>query len=199
MKRKLTLAVLIPLAAFFVFAASAAAGQKTLAGEMIRLRVIAASDREEDQRVKLLVRDLLLEEIALERPSDRDGALLLLREKRDELEEKVSSLLRREGAEYTSSIGIGTVSYPQTDYEGYSLPAGEYTALTVTLGDGKGKNWWCVLFPPLCYGMEPDGELIETGVFLTEETDDLSIRFKFRVLDWIGAVKERIRDRKGGE
>ncbi|MBR5743450.1 MAG: stage II sporulation protein R, partial [Clostridia bacterium] len=65
MRRKLTLAVLIPLAAFFAFAAAASAEQRSLAGEVIRLRVIAASDREEDQRVKLLVRDLLLEEIAL--------------------------------------------------------------------------------------------------------------------------------------
>ena len=194
MKKKLMLALLLLLAVFSSFAAFAAAGQEELAGKVIRLRVIAAGDLEKDQRIKLQVRDLLLKEIAAEGYQSRDEALLALLEGKTVLKEKVDALLDNEDAGYTSEISIGKVGYPASSYRDFALPAGEYTAVTVRLGEGRGMNWWCVLFPPLCYGMEPDGDLIESGVVLTEETDDLEIRFKFRVLEWIEAIREGMRE-----
>ena len=123
-------------------------------GEVIRLHIVANSDSSEDQRVKLVVRN---EVLALARLSDNvlnignaDAAEILLKNAGQPLMEAVRSVLKREGASYGAQLLIGDFDFPDREYGGKFYPAGKYRALRILLGDGAGKNWWCILFPPLC-------------------------------------------------
>ncbi len=142
----------IALAALFALPCLPVHGEAEIYGKVLRLHVIAASDSEEDQSIKLSVRDALLKVIpellgdcrTLEEAvaAAEDGSERLLSTARGELS--------RLGAEYGASLTLGEEYYPTREYDGLRLPAGRYTSLRVVLGDGQGKNWWCVLFPSLC-------------------------------------------------
>ena len=119
---------------------------------LIRLHIIANSDQTTDQQVKLLVRDRILREtehlIQLEKGAT---ALDLLKQKRRHLQTAALDELRRNGYDYSARIRIGRFTFPEKEYPFGVLPAGEYNALQVILGEGNGRNWWCVLFPPVCH------------------------------------------------
>lgn len=123
---------------------------------LIRLHVIAESDRADDQRVKLLVRDRMLRESErwLLGVEDRQEALSRLKQNKDRILAAVIDELRQNGKEYGARIEFGVFPFPDREYSFGSLPAGEYTAVRVVLGNGVGRNWWCVLFPPLCFADE---------------------------------------------
>lgn len=125
--------------------------QQALAGELIRLHVIGASDDAEDQAVKLKVRDAILTEAE---PFLRDVTDLEVA--RQVLEGHLEELARAgeaaaQGATVTASLEEN-VWFPTKEYTDFALPAGRYTALRVVVGAGEGQNWWCVVFPPLCMG-----------------------------------------------
>ena len=119
---------------------------------LLRLHVIAHSDMPEDQNVKLLVRDALLAEIAAW-PAARERAELeaTLLENRARLEAVAESVLRGAGSSHAVRIEVGDFEFPEKRWGAALLPAGEYRAVRVVIGDGAGRNWWCVLFPPLCF------------------------------------------------
>lgn len=126
-----------------------------LADKVIRLHVIAHSDSPEDQALKLQVRDRVLEEAGT-----LFAAGASLEEARAALEEALPALAAA-GAETVGEAGYAYpvtasledgVWFPTKEYEDFALPAGRYTALRVVIGDGGGRNWWCVVFPPLCLG-----------------------------------------------
>lgn len=120
-------------------------------GEVLRLHIIANSDSSEDQRIKLAVRNAVLEyERARGSEGGRDAAERALLDGGAELLDTVRSVLRREGAGYDAQLMLGVFDFPDREYDGRLYPAGEYRALRILLGDGVGKNWWCILFPPLC-------------------------------------------------
>ncbi|MBQ3939046.1 MAG: stage II sporulation protein R [Clostridia bacterium] len=120
-------------------------------GSVLRLHVIANSDSEQDQRVKLAVRDAVLDyerrtgtaatAFAAENALLRDGSGLL---------ETVEKELGEQGADYGAQLLIGDFDFPDREYGGVLYPAGSYRALRILLGEAKGRNWWCILFPPLC-------------------------------------------------
>ena len=190
MKIRITaLALALFLTVFMLYAAYSVKSERALAREMIRLRVIGASDGEEDQRIKLLVRDMLLEKLSNSGITQRDEALTALVSREDEIETAVEELLRGVGADYGAKAQVGNVLYPTCTYENFTLPAGSYVALTVTLGEGRGRNWWCVLFPPLCYGAFPEKDAVESNAVLWEDESNVEIRFRFRILEWIEKIK----------
>lgn len=126
---------------------------KQIPDESIRLRIIANSDSVADQMVKKKVRDRIIERIsswATELES-LEEARTRIRERLPELEKLVDEELKRWGMEYTSQIELGVVPFPTKIYGNEVYPAGNYEALRVQLGEAKGQNWWCVLFPPLCF------------------------------------------------
>ena len=132
-----------------------------LAGKVLRLRVVAASDAPEDQARKLLVRDEALALLAprLEDCSDLSQARAVVEEALPELCRLSEALLRSEGAPAPVRGGLGEEDCPLRDYGAFALPAGTYETLTLTVGPGEGHNWWCVVFPPLCLAAaEEDGE-----------------------------------------
>ena len=116
----------------------------------IRLHVIANSDSQSDQELKLKVRDKLLESVSGYDANSKETALLRLNEDKAKLEELAKKVVEENGYAYDVKIEIGLENYPRREYEDFSLPAGEYTSVRVIIGEGKGENWWCVLYPPLC-------------------------------------------------
>lgn len=121
-------------------------------GGILRLHVIANSDSAEDQRVKLLVRDAILDCGKAELASCKDSG-----EARERLMDNGSNVLRaaenvlkKEGLNYGVQLEMGAYEFPRREYNGSVFPKGNYEAMRVILGDGNGKNWWCVMFPPLC-------------------------------------------------
>ena len=122
-------------------------------GNLIRLHVLANSDGEGDQEVKLLVRDRILAETAvlLKDVNDRASGLHLLRAHRSDLVAAAEDELKRHGFPYRAAVDVGEFGFPERHYDFGVLPAGKYQALRVVLGQGQGRNWWCVLFPPVCH------------------------------------------------
>ena len=116
----------------------------------LRLHVIANSDSYEDQRVKLLVRDALLETFDGFSVDSREEAKTRLLAMGDELQSAAERVLYENGADYPVTLEAGEFEFPDRSYGGELYPAGEYSALRVILGAGEGQNWWCVMFPPLC-------------------------------------------------
>lgn len=143
-------------------------------GEVLRLHVIANSDSERDQRIKLAVRDAVVE---YEREknggqTNAGDAEKNVMEGGGELLETVRRVLRENGADYDAQIMLGSFPFPEREYSGKVYPAGEYRALRIVLGSGGGRNWWCILFPPLC--------LIDEGCSETTAPDEplYPVRFK---------------------
>ncbi len=124
-------------------------------GEIIRLHVVAAGDDEENQRIKLCVRDkvLLCWRDALSRLNAVGDMMAYLQENRQALEDAAILAAREEGFLGKVSAQVGMFSFPDRWYGSVLVPAGEYKALRIVLGEGEGKNWWCVLFPSLCLSL----------------------------------------------
>ncbi len=128
---------------------------------VFRLHIIANSDSAEDQRVKLLVRDALLEYEAqhMRGATDKETAQKSLMADGEALLQVVEAALQENGFSYGAQLYVGTFSFPERSYSGKIYPAGDYDALRVVLGEGQGKNWWCVMFPPLCILELPNGDI----------------------------------------
>ena len=122
--------------------------QQRLAAGLVRLHVLAVSDEAEEQAVKLRVRDAVLRYLApyLDGVKSADEAEAILAGKLDGV--RAAAEQAAEGR--TVRVTLGDERYPTRDYAGFSLPAGRYRSLRVVLGEGKGHNWWCVVFPPVC-------------------------------------------------
>lgn len=118
----------------------------------LRLHVVANSDSAADQKVKLAVRDVILRETAAQFDAVLTEAQAeeCVRENLDRIVAAANAELRSQGFSYSASAELGRFAFPTRVYSDRTYPAGEYRALRVILGEGKGKNWWCVLYPPLC-------------------------------------------------
>ena len=131
-------------------------GEEKIYDDVIRLHVLANSDSEEDQALKLKVRDGVLEAVGelLADCPDRESAIKRLsgKDSLDEVERAARAVIASEGYEYDVSVSLGEERYPTRTYESLCFPSGTYTSLRVQIGEAEGKNWWCVLFPRLCLG-----------------------------------------------
>ena len=173
--------------------------QRDLASRLIRLHVVAASDDEADQARKLAVRDALLPELnALTGDCpDAAAAAAALQAALPALAQTAEQAL---GTGEPVTAALTEETFPRRDYETFSLPAGSYRALRVTLGAGRGHNWWCVAFPALCVpSAEPEEETaafdeaaVRAGLSENEvelmTADTSTVHFKFRILDWLAAL-----------
>ena len=172
--------------------------QKELAGSVIRFHVIANSDSEADQALKLAVRDRVLaraEEIYPENATlaqaqaALEGNLNLLAAAGREVVEE-------QGYDYPVAAALEDCWFPTKEYGGFALPAGTYTALRVTIGEGRGRNWWCVAFPPLCLGAasETVEQALEAGRFTPEQGalvtgDGEGYVLKFKDMELLGEIQ----------
>ncbi|MBO5895731.1 MAG: stage II sporulation protein R [Clostridia bacterium] len=131
---------------------------------VVRLHVIANSNSVVDQQVKLKVRDALLNKnnAMLSGEVNKDNAVEYFTVSRAELLATANEALRINGCDYEADVTLGTEYYTTRQYGELTFPAGEYTSLRVVLGEGKGENWWCVMFPPLCIPVAGDIEADES-------------------------------------
>lgn len=150
--KKWELALIFALVITFLCGAAMAKEQTALSEQLIRLHVVANSDSEEDQSLKLKVRDKILENISglLKGVTDRNEAVELINAHMASVIADSKAVVYAQGYLYTVTAKIAVEEFPTRDYDTFSLPAGEYTSLRVEIGAGTGHNWWCVIFPPLC-------------------------------------------------
>lgn len=166
--------------------------QEDISSSLIRLHVIAASDDEAEQEVKLRVRDGVLNCISpeLENAESVFEAEQIVRANLGKI--KSTAQAKAEGRKVT--VTLGREYYPTRHYESFSLPAGEYSSLRVILGEGKGHNWWCVVFPPLCISAAEQEKALdamsedERGIL----TEDDGYVVKFRILELWGRIIEKL-------
>lgn len=136
------------------------AAAESLSGKLVRLHVLAASDSEADQQMKLRVRDTVLKLVtpALQACETRREAVSVLAPLLPEIEAAAENTLRSLGSSETVTALLSAEPYPLREYDAFSLPAGTYESLRILIGSGEGHNWWCVVFPPLCLSAAEDGE-----------------------------------------
>ena len=120
---------------------------------LIRLHVVANSDSGADQALKLKVRDEIVKAVgpAFAVASDVDGAKKIAADNIELIKEAACQTVEAEGRDYEVDVKVGRTAFPTKSYGSFILPAGDYDAVRVTIGRGDGANWWCVLFPPLCF------------------------------------------------
>lgn len=197
----LEVALLVGLAVTLLWGVWSLQEQDALERKMIRLHVIANSDTVEDQALKLQVRDAVLVRATeiLENAADMEMAQQELRQVLPELEATAAEVVKEKGCAYRVSARLERTEFPEKVYDGFALPAGEYLALRLVIGEGAGQNWWCVVFPPLC--MTAATDLEETAVAAGMAEEDLALMteentgyvLKFRSLElweslrqWLG-------------
>ena len=197
-KRILTLSVLAAILLLLV-GLLPVHGEEEIYNKVVRLHVLANSNSEEDQAVKLEVRDAILEVTVplLRDCQTREEAVFRLEENRTLLTDTAQSVLRARGFEDAVHIEMGLENYPTRTYDSLCFPAGEYISMRVSLGKGEGQNWWCCLFPPLCLGAATVGEdvaedaCISVGFTPTQykiitESDKPVYRARFKILELLG-------------
>ncbi len=157
----------------------------------VRLHVLANSDNEKDQSLKLKIRDELLKEVNSLEISSKSDALGKIEENKAHLVKIAEDVAEKEGFDYEVSIEACQEFYPTRYYDDFSLPAGKYTSIKVKIGEGSGQNWWCVLYPPLCtQGAIAYDEEACLEVGLTKNQYDLitanksgEYKIKFKILE----------------
>ena len=175
--------------------------QKEIADSIIRFHVRANSDSEEDQELKILVKNRIVQflEKELQNAASLDEARNILYDVKDEIAGIALEVIREEGYEYNVNVYFEQSYFPMKVYGDMSFPPGEYEAFRVDIGDAYGKNWWCVLYPPLCfvdstYSVVPDDTKSQFQDVLSDEAyraitmDDLeenTYEFRFKFLEFL--------------
>ena len=169
---------------------------KDIRNSVLRLHILANSDSEADQAVKLVVRDKLLKSGSELFSGDVsvDNAKKYLSDNKKEIIAYINDILSENGFDYESDVYLVREYFGTRSYEEFTLPAGEYLALKVILGSGEGHNWWCVMFPPLCLpaaaeNTELDLIFNKNCTQIVKSSPDYEIRFK------IVEIIERLRSK----
>ncbi len=167
-----------------------------LSNSLFRLHVIANSNSKEDQNLKYLVRDELISYMntLCSNVSSKEQAIAIANEHLDDFQKVANEVISKNGFNYSAKVQIGNFAFPTKTYGDISLPAGYYDALKVELGKAEGKNWWCVMFPSLCFvdinnGIVPEESKEELQSSLLEEDYNLissnnsEYKLKFKIVE----------------
>ena len=163
---------------------------------VFRLHVIANSDSDEDQNLKYIVRDKVLEYISsLSKDlSSKEEVIRLVKNNINEIQKIAENTVKENGYNYSIKLSIGNFAFPTKTYGDISLPSGMYDALKIEIGKASGKNWWCVMFPPLCFvdvtsGIVPEESKQIMKENLSNEEYELisesnnNMNFKFKIVE----------------
>ena len=178
-----------------VYTIALVADRQKLRNELIRLHVVAASDSEEDQAIKLQVRDAVLESLqaGLENATDIEAAKDYIQAQLPKLEHAANQVLAAAGCGDVATVSLQVEEFAARVYDTFSLPAGLYDSLRITIGEGEGRNWWCVTFPTLCIPATTEGfEAVAAGAGFSDElTGSLTGEYevRFYLLDLLGQLE----------
>lgn len=178
---------------------------QSLSDHLIRLHIIANSDTAIDQEVKLQVRDAVLDYLTgkLDLTNSTEESVAIIQQELPAIEKIATTVLEKNGHAPVATAEYGAYPFPTKQYENIELPAGTYNALRITLGEGEGQNWWCVVFPPLCFAdsqngtisPEADAKLKESlpadqyDLITTTDEDTVPVQFKFKVVELVEEAK----------
>ncbi len=197
--------VVLILFCFFIFISALSyvnAVSEDLSNSVFRLHVIANSDNAEDQELKYKVRDSVLEymnEISSD-CSSKEEVISLAYDYQNEFKKIAENVIKDNGYNYDVNIRIGNFEFPTKTYGDISFPAGNYDALRIEIGEAKGQNWWCVMFPPLCFvdvtsGVVPDeskevikDNLNEEEYNLISDNESYDVKFKFSLIEFFKGI-----------
>ena len=178
----------------FFLCVSGAWTQNGVAEKVIRLHIPANSDSEEDQSVKLAVRDAVLDDVRrlCADSANADEARDKIKEHLSEIENRCNEVLRKQGFSYFCKASLCCESFPTREYESFTLPAGKYTSLTLRLGESKGKNWWCIVFPYLCGGEITEASVQTAGLTPLQSRRIRSdkVKIKFRIYEYFQKISQ---------
>jgi len=197
LKRMMKRLCICMLAAVFFWCGTVLADRQRLRNELIRLHVVAASDSEADQLLKLQVRDAVTESLRLDLQNltDIQQAKRYLADKLPYIQQVAADTLRRFGCDYDVSVKLCREAFDTRVYDTFSLPAGVYESLRIIIGEGGGKNWWCVVFPSLCLPAASDGMAdVAAGAGFPDAlcdslTGETGYQLRFGVLDVLGRLE----------
>lgn len=202
-KRFITILLLLTLFVFVSALSYVSAVSNNISNSVFRLHVIANSDSKEDQNLKYIVRDELIKymnEIAKDCTSKQE-VIDLAQNNISKFEDIAKETIKKNGYDYNVTVEIGNFDFPTKSYGDITLPAGNYDSLRVKIGNAEGQNWWCVMFPPLCFvdvtsGIVPEESKQEMQDAMPEEeysliskTDDSEINFKFKLVEFFKNIK----------
>ena len=200
----LRILTVLMLICFLVICVVPIHGEGGVYDNVLRLHVLANSDDEEDQRLKLLVRDAVLELCApmLGRCRSREEAQEVVTGLLADIEKVAKDTLQAAGCDRAVSVELGEEGYPERQYESLSFPSGRYLSLRISIGEAKGQNWWCVLFPPICMSAatatveEAEDAFIAVGFTpeqyrIITDTDEVTYRLKFKFLEIIEQLRPK--------
>ena len=173
------------------------ADRQTLRSELIRLHVVGASDSEEDQAVKLRVKDAVTEYLqeAMADIADVEQAKAYVQEDLPKIQKAANDALTALGVEPTAVATFCKEAFGKRVYDTFTLPSGIYDALRITIGEGEGKNWWCVVFPTLCFtATSEELEAVAAGSGFSEPltgaiTGEQGYEIRFYFLDLLGKLE----------
>lgn len=203
LKRFIIVLFLLTLFVFVSAISYVSAVSNNIANSVFRLHVIANSDSKEDQNLKYIVRDKLIEymnNIAKD-CSSKEEVISIAKNNISNFENIARKTIEENGYNYNVTVEIGNFDFPTKSYGDITLPAGSYDSLRVKIGKAEGQNWWCVMFPPLCFvdvtsGVVPDESKQEMKDSMPEEeysliskTDNSEINFKFKLIEFFENIK----------
>lgn len=208
-KISIAVVLLLVLAAWMISYTYAEDVNAGLSQNLVRLHVVANSDSSEDQELKLKVRDAIIEfmKIKLAASKDINETRTIISDNLKNIEDVSNEVIRNNDSNYGVKATIGNYGFPTKTYGDISLPAGEYQALRVVIGNGAGANWWCVLFPPLCFvdathGVIPDSVKQDLKASLTTEeyniittadsSEDIPVKIKFKLVEFLQGTKIKV-------
>lgn len=174
------------------------ADRKILNEELIRLHVVGNSNSGDDQQIKLLVRDAVLDAVSagMEKVESVGEAQAYLKTHLEEIEAAANLALERHGSKDTAEVTLAFEDFPKREYDTFSLPAGIYQSLRVVIGEGSGKNWWCVVFPELCLPATTEDfydKAVSAGfsdVLTDTLTEEDGYEIRFFLLDCLGELEK---------
>ena len=185
------------LAVILVWGGTVVMDKQTLRRELVRLHVVGASDSEADQTMKLRLKDAVVDSLKTDmaKLSSAEEAKAYLRENLPKIEAFANQFLQKAGIQDTVKVQLGEEAFSARVYDTFTLPAGVYESLRITIGEGEGRNWWCVVFPALCLPATTDGfeesascagfSDALTGALEGEQTYEI----RFWVLDTLGKIE----------
>lgn len=196
MKKLITLIISAMLVLFLLFGYSTSVNSD-LSQSIVRLHILANSDSKEDQELKFKVRDKILEHSKSQATRKADVPELL-----DTYKHIAENVIKESGYSYSVDVEYGNFSFPTRDYDSFRLPAGNYDAVRIKIGNAEGKNWWCVLFPPLCFvdGTTDEAyaeDMLRASIngesydLISSQSGDSPFSIKFKIVEFYGKLRGR--------